>query len=612
MEFLNPAALFGLGALPLLLIPYLLRRKPRRMVFSSLLLFIEGTSQASPRPFGRIHLPPIFFLQLLLLALLVLALSEPVFSVRPTHVALVLDNSASMQTLEDGKTRFALAIERLDAVAANLSSAGQVDLYLTTPRLAKFNRAALAPNQAVGAARNLAAYDIGDAPIDYDQVLSQLAREQKYDRVYFFTDHPAAGSQNASTRIISVGQPQANLAVTGFDVHRASLLSARMEANVAVANFSAKDERVKILLKADGATLASRDVAIGAAKTATASFEGFAPKPSYEVEIDARDALALDNRRFAVAPGSRNLRILAVSPRPQAAASLKSIQGVDVDVIAPADYGKAERTGYGLEIFHYSAPAQLPDRPALFILPPESSPLVDLGPPVSNSLISGWREPHVLTRYVNFSLFRPIYARGLRPQAAGQVILESPNGPLAFAVEQRGTRYLTLGFDPLPYLGRDNLPMSIFTLNFLDWFFESGSARSQATGEPIPLGSIGPGDALTTPAGERIGLQSGLGYFAATFHQGVYRLTRGGGSELFARNLDDLGESDLRSPNSIELRAPSTNGGSASLLFSFWPYLLLVSLLLFILEWFIFPRSRRAPGTARSGLHGWRQWVSSS
>jgi hypothetical protein len=190
--------------------------------------------------------------------------------------------------------------------------------------------------------------------------------------------------------------------------------------------------------------------------------------------------------------------------------------------------------------------------------------------------------------------------------------LESPNGPLAFAVEQRGIRYLTLGFDPLPYLGRDNLPMSIFTLNFLDWFFESGSARSQATGEPIPLGSIGPGDALTTPPGERISLQSGLGYFAATFHQGVYRLTRGGGSELFARNLDDLGESDLRSPGAIELRGPTTNGGSASLLFSFWPYLLLVSLLLFILEWFIFPRSRRAPGAARSGLRGWRQWVSSS
>ena len=611
MEFLNPAALFGLFALPLLLIPYLIRRKPQRLVFSSLLLFIEGGAQASPRPLGRIHLPPIFFLQLLLLALLVLGLSEPVFSVRPTNVGLVLDNSASMQVLEDGKTRFALAKERLGAVIGELGSGGQVDLYLTTPRLTKFNRAALTPNQAVDAAKNLAAYDIGDAPIDYDQVLSQLAREQKYDRVYLFTDHPAAGGQTATTRIVSVGLPKANLAVTGFDIHRASLLNARVQASVAVANFSAKDEKIKILLKADGATLASRDIAVAAEKTATASFEGFAERASYAVEIDALDALALDNRRFTVAPGSRNLRVLAVTPRPQAAASLKSIQGIAVDVIAPSEYGKADRTGYGLEIFHYSAPAQLPDRPALFILPPASSPLVDLGAPVTNVQVSGWREAHALTRYVNFSLFRPSYARALRPQAAGQVILESPNGALAFAVEQRGTRYLTLGFDPLPYLGRENLPMSIFTLNFLDWFFESGSARSQATGQPIPLNSIGTGDALTTPTGARVSLKAGEGYFAATFHQGIYRRSRGGESELFARNFDDLGESDLRAPAPIELRGQNAAGGSASVLFSFWPYLLLASLLLCMLEWFIFPRSARTAGLMRPGpRRKWRQWVS--
>src|SRR5438067_13241255 len=96
MEFLNPTALFGLVALPLLLIPYLVRKKPRRLIFSSLLLFTQGGTETSGRPFGRIHLPPIFFLQLLLLALLIFALSEPVFSIRPSSIALVMDNSANI------------------------------------------------------------------------------------------------------------------------------------------------------------------------------------------------------------------------------------------------------------------------------------------------------------------------------------------------------------------------------------------------------------------------------------------------------------------------------------------------------------------------------------
>lgn len=600
MEFLNPAALFGLLALPLLLVPYLIRRKPRRLVFSSLLLFLEGGAQASGR-FGRINLPPSFFLQLLFLFLLIAALSEPVFSVRPTSVAVIVDNSASMQALEGDKTRFALAKEKVGAVVDELAAAGQIDLYFTAPSLAKLNAAALTPAQALAVVKNLQPYDVGDSATDYDQALSQLAQEQKYERVYFFTDHPTAG-QTATARVISVGQPKGNLAVTGFDVHRGSLLDARMQASVVVVNFSPRQEKVKVSLKADGATLASRDLVVPAEKSATATFDGFAERPAYQAEIDTRDALLLDNHRFAVAPASRSLRILAITPRPQAAASLKSIQGINVDVIPPTEYGKTNRTGYGLEIFHFSSPEQLPENPALFILPPESSSLVDLGPPSSNVQVSTWREPHGLTRYVNFSLFRPTYSRPLKPQTAGQVIIETPNGAIAFAVEQRGIRYLTLGFDPLPYLGRENLPMSIFTLNFLDWFLESGGARSQATGEPIPLISVEPGDSLTTPLGETVTVKRGSGYFAATFHQGVYRRLRGGASEYFARNLDDLGESDLRTSAPIRLRGQSANGSSDSVFFSFWPYILLASLLLLMVEWFVFPfwpTLRVAPGRLR-------------
>jgi hypothetical protein len=589
MEFLNPTALLGLFALPLLLVPYLIRKKPRRLVFSSLLLFMEGGVQASGRPWGRINLPPIFFLQLLLLALLIFALSEPVFSVRPTNIAVVLDNSASMQTLEDGKTRLSLAKESASSVIGELGATGNIDLYLTTPRLAKVRAAPLTPVEAKAAVGAITAYDIGDPSIDYDHVLSQLARERKYERVYLITDHPGRG-QTATARVITVGRPQQNLAVTAFEIHRSSLVNARLEANAKLTNFSDRDEKIKLVLKGSGTTLASRELTVGADKTVTANFEGFAEQPSYEVAIEARDALPLDNRRFAIAPASRNLQILAVTPRPQAMMSLKSIPGVRVDVVSPAEYEKSERTGYGLEIFHFSAPGALPQNPALFILPPENHALVKLGTPISNATVSGWREPHTLTRYINFSLFRPTYARPLKPQSAGDVVIESPNGALVFATERQGVRYLTLGFDPLPFLGRDNLPMSIFTLNFIDWFFESGGSSGQATGEPIRLGSIQPSEVLTTPTGGKVSLKPELGYFAATFYQGVYERSRGGKNELYARNLQDTNESDLRTPAPIELRGGAPNSSSASVLFSFWPYLLIASILVLLIEWFINPR----------------------
>ena len=605
MEFLNPTALFGLLALPLLLIPYLLRRKPRRVIFSSLLLFMTGSEQMSSRPWGRLHLPPIFFLQLLLLALLILALSEPVFSVRPTSIAIVLDNSASMQSLENGKTRFALAKERASAVIGELSTAGKVDLYVTAPRLEKLGAMPLSAADANGALRSLDAVDLGDPPADYNTALSRLASERKYERVYLITDHPTSG-QGSTVRGVSVGTAQANRAVTAFEVHRSSLANARLEASAQVANYSNKDEKIRIFLKADGKTLAEREVAVGMGKTASATFEGLPEHPYYIAEIDARDALPLDNRRYAVAPLSRELKVLAITPRPQAAASLRSIPGVTVDVIAPADYEKSERSGYGLEIFQFASPNSLPRSPALLILPPENSPLVQLGAPLTNINLTSWREPHVLTRYINFSLFQLPYARPLTAQVPGEIVMETGKGALVFAHERQGVRYLVLGFDPLPYLGRGNLPMSIFTLNLLDWFFENSGAQSQATGEPIPLGISRGDDVIVTPRAQKIPLTSGQNYFSGTYFQGIYQLSRGRDRQIFSRNLGDAAESDLRSPAPIEIQGSASNGAGASVLFSFWPYLMLASLALLIIEWFVNPRRRTVALGRKTARMAWR------
>ena len=592
MEFLNPTALLGFLALPLLLIPYLTKKRPRRLTFSSLILFTQSGTPTSRGRWGRIHLPPVFFLQLLLLTLLILALSEPVFSVRPTRIAIVLDNSASMQALEEGKTRLTLAQQKAESLTQELGSAGRVDIYTTTPRLQRVNAEPLAPAQANQVIAGVKAYDLADAPIDYDQSLGALAHEQNYQRIYLLTDHPA-GSQGTIARLISVGTVQPNLAITAFDVRRSSIAASRLEATATITNFSNRDEKLRVALKSNGTTLTSRDVTVPTGKPATVMFEGFAAHPTYEVEIDRSDALPLDNRRFAVAPGSRSLRILAVTPRPEAAASLKAIPGVTIDVIAPAEYGKAVRRDYSLEIFHFAAPATLPDNPSLFILPPEANPVVESGAPVGSVQVSSWREPHELTRYINFSLFRPAYARPLKPKTAGDIIIDSPNGPLAFALEHRAARYLFLGFDPLPYLGRGNLPVSIFTLNFLDWFLDSAGTKAQATAEPIAFGAVESGDTLMTPTGRNIALNGRGTVFQDTYEQGIYEWRHGREARWFARNLAAEQESDLRAPRRIDLHDAAKAPGASSAMLTFWPYLLIASLLLFVLEWFISPRMTR-------------------
>jgi len=244
--------------------------------------------------------------------------------VRPTHIAIVLDNSASMQALEGDKTRFALAKAKANALLDEVGVAGKVDLYATTPRLEKIRAASLTPAEAKGAIMSIEPFDLADPPADYDNLLNQLASEHKYERVYLISDRPARG-QTAAIRVVQVGQAQANFAITQFDIQRSSLVNAGLEATIEVTSFSERDEKIKVRLKSGATELAARDLVVSAGKSASLTFQGFADQSVYAAEIDVRDGLPLDNRRYAVAPATRGLHVLAISPRPRALESLKAI-----------------------------------------------------------------------------------------------------------------------------------------------------------------------------------------------------------------------------------------------------------------------------------------------
>lgn len=596
MEFLNPSALYAFWLLPVLLAAYLIRRRPRRVIFSSLLFLKDLSTRSSERPWGALRLPPIFFLQLLLLALLILAMGEPVFSTRPVRIGVVLDTSASMQALEGGKSRFRLAQEEARGLLGRLPPRARIDLFQTVPGTERVGQSPLAAGEAISAISSLRPYDLGEPEVDYEAALLRVRKEGNDERLFFITDHPVEGRSDA-IRVVTVGSPQDNVALSSFQLLRPSLTEPALAARVEVSNFSSKEQSLGISLKAGGKVIATRTVRVGPRGRTEAAFEGLPELPYYEAELAVHDALPLDNRRFAVAPASRRLSVLGLSPRPEALLSLRSIPGVSVKVVPPKAYARTADEDQALEIFHFSAPSVLPRAHALLILPPEPNPLARVGKALSHPLVSGWREPHPLTRYINFALFRPVYARPLRPlSAASETIIESPEGPLALALERGGFRYLVLGFDPLPFLGKENLPASVFTLNLLDWFRQATGDGGTITGEPLLLRAR-QGGMLVTPKGVRVPLGEGRQTFSRTYDQGLYEVARGREREYRAVNFQDARESDLENPAPIRFSGRGEASQSESLVTPIWPYLLLFAVVLLILEWVL---TSPASGAARS------------
>lgn len=576
MEFLNPAALYALLLLPLLLMAYLVRRRPRRVVFSTVLLMRDLATRASA---GRSGVPPIFFLHLLILTLLLLCLGEPSLSSRAMNVALVLDNSASMQAVNDGRSRFQ---EALDAASKTLRAlpAARVDLYVLAPNLARIGEAGIPADRALTVLSRQKPLDVAERAVDHGAELSRLARERGYERLYFFTDHPASG-QSRTVRVVTVGEPQNNLAVTAFEINRSFSNSAGLEARVEVKSFSAAEEKFIVNIKGAGKIITSRAYTLPAGKSVAAPFENLPAYPFYEGEIAATDALPLDNRRFAVPPAA-GLKLLAVSPRPEAVASLRAIPGVDLQIVSPEAYARGDFAPHALEIFHYSAPAAWPESPALLVLPPAENPLVRIATEASRGTVTGWREPHPLTRYVNFALFRPAYTRPLKAGPGGEAVIEGSDGALAIASERKNFRTLALGFDPLPFLGRQNLPMSIFTLNALDWL-SAAQARAPVTGAPLDA-RIGAGETLFAPNGAKLDPAAN----PVMVTQGIYRV-EGRGTRYLAVNFDDPGESDLRAPTPIHLRGDPGMAEERSFAALLWPYFLIAAMALLLLEWFVHP-----------------------
>src|SRR5437870_5282780 len=110
MNFLAPIAFLFALTIPVVIVFYLLKRKRVVKLVSSTLLWQKFLSETqASAPFQKLRKNWLLILQLILLALAVLALTRPYFktNTKPAELRVViLDASASMQATDETPTRF--------------------------------------------------------------------------------------------------------------------------------------------------------------------------------------------------------------------------------------------------------------------------------------------------------------------------------------------------------------------------------------------------------------------------------------------------------------------------------------------------------------------------
>lgn len=594
LGLLFPAAVYFFAIVPLLLIAYLARERPRQAIVSSALAFRALHVMRGERFGGRPRLSWTFFLELLILCLAVLAIARPYLLRKGVPIAAVIDNSAAMGArTPDGKTRFDAAIAAAgDALRAN-GGATRVTLYTTAPRplqLGEFNSAA----SAVSALKHIRPIDAPDDPAAVSGLLNQLASDRALGRIIFAGYRAIAPPVPARFKSIVTGAPAVNFAIGSFNLARESLNESAPHAIVSVANFSPAPQTLTVTLDGDGKIIGRARRSVGANAVETIDFPNLPPARIYRARLEPADAFALDNTAYAAGPAVGTVSILFVSPSPNDGDSLKSIPGVTVTAVKPGAYSPSQLANADLAIFEYTAPKELPAANALLVMPPPGDPVFDFNARQAARIeIAGWPSTGGLTDGVNFRLLNMRSGEYLGEHPWMRTVVSGPGGGLMLAGEREGHRYVASGFNPFPYLGRRNLPMSILTLNMLSYLAGLGAHTAGfRTGQPwvVPAGVT----RIVLPSGREEKVTPG-GQFNRGDEQGIYTLIGAGGVKTArAVNLADLTTSDLQNTTPIRVTAVNTAAaGESAVRTPLTPWIIAAILALIVIEAPLVYRRRR-------------------
>ena len=595
---LHPAALYLFAITPLLVIAYLARERPRRVVVSSVIAFRALRAMRGERFGGRPRLKWTFFLELLILSLAVLAIAAPYALRRGNQTAVVIDNSAGMQALtSSGRSRFANVRQKI-AAALNSNDTETV-LYVTAPQpheVGVFHGA----EAAIAAVEHVA---VMDAPADIAslaELLAQLSANRHLGRI-IFGSYRSLAAPPARVQAITVGEPIANYGIGSFVLSRESLRAAALHGRVIVANFSHSTQTLTITIAADGRAAGRAEARVEAGEVTALDFPNLVPAKVYRAQLEPVDGFPLDNVAYATGSAARGLSILFISPTPGEGASLRSIPGVDLTTVPPAGYTPTELETVDLAIFEYAVPKEFPAVNSLLVMPPPGDPVFNFSVQTAPRLdLTGWPPIDPLTDGVNFHLLNVRSGQyfGIHPWM--RPVIGGGGGALMLAANRQGHRFIATGFNPLPYLGRANLPMSILTLNMLGYLAGFGApGTALRTGQPwmIPAGV----SQIALPSGRKETVHAGQPFSSATM-QGIYTLIAADGARTMrAVNLSDLATSDLENAPPLKVRTgPLAASEPVVMKTSLTPYLLATIMLLLVFEsLLVYSRRRPAMPNAR-------------
>lgn len=523
MQFLAPTAFFWFLSIPVLLWLWRLASTYRQVRVPSLIPFEQLLRKSSNRR-TRLVTNVLFWIQLLALLAMVLALARPVkFARRMNTTLAVLDTSASMSARQAGTTAFEHARRSLLDELKRKKAGDAIFLMITAPPTALTPQPVSDLSLLERLIASVKVTQLG-GNLSSTEHLGRALLGRSPDRLIIATDEPAP-EHLSDKRITWIGasHPAGNFAVVS--VEASTPLCAPQEGRLAatVQNFSDKQSKVTVTARQEARLLAQTPVFLEPHARQSVTL-GLPPATQGMVELllqASPDSLEADNRAWVdVEPAVQKPVILRLHSAPLFSTVTSWLSACPAVRFSSAS--EAVITPETVLITDKDPSAYPRAGSTVWFLPPENLQV----------RLNYWTvsADHPIAAYLN-----PVEAVAAAintdnsAQSVGIAVVTALIGgkkyPVVTANEQAGKRLVTLRLDPSNQQG--SIPILLSFFNSLRWVM--GTNVPLATGATLTASGLSPGPVtVILPDGEKtvVTAVNGAAGYSETSWVGVYRFVQ--------------------------------------------------------------------------------------
>ena len=518
-SFLNPwsAALAAGIAVPALLVLYFLKLRRREMPVSSTLLWRKAIQDLQVNaPFQKLRRNLLLLLQLLLLALLCLALARPVANFTPGAAKLsviLIDRSASMSAQEDfngnkhnrldeAKKQAKSLIDSMgrkeSAMVIAFDDAAEVLQPLTTDTAAL--RTAIDSIQPTDRKSKLKlAYKLAEAQVKY---YPEQLRPNEKPTVFVYSDGRISDAKELSVqadiRYSKIGRDDtSNIAIVSLSAKRNYERPTEVQVFARLANFGPEPVTTDVQLTVDGTVrgtatdlllLPERWNDPGYKKTADQ--DKMRPKDSVDfpkielttaavirLEQTKKDALACDDVAIVVVPPPKSMSVLLVTDGNYFLQKVLDAMNLEhPDTLSPLKYEDKKPQQYDVIVFDRYEPKFMPSS-GNFIWFGALANGLKLKPMkvgeetaiVKDTMVLDWKRDHPILRGLQLGKMYVGEAIKLQVPLETETLVEGFKAPLILLHREGRSTHLVCTFDLLQSNWPLRLSFPIFMHNALQY-----------------------------------------------------------------------------------------------------------------------------------------------